>query len=196
VSGILSRVGPDVLYAMFAVFVLTYATDQLGFSQGEALAAVMVASLIEVPLIPFAGWLSDRVDRRLVYAVAAVGAGIWVWVFLAISRSGSLAALIAGVTIGLALHAFMYGPQAAYIAEQFHARLRYTGTSLAYTFAGIIGGAIAPAAFTWLLSRDESGSSVAVYVSVSMVATLVGLAVGRVVVDEVDTAPARVSVER
>ena len=154
---------------------LTYAVDTLGFSKGEALAAVMVASLVEVPLIPFAGWLSDRIDRRLVYGTAAVGAAIWVWVFLAMTRSGSLAVLFVGVTVALALHAFMYGPQAAYIAEQFHARLRYTGTSLAYTFAGIIGGAIAPAAFIWLLSKDDSGHTVAAYVVVSMVVTLVGL---------------------
>ncbi len=193
-SGILCRVGPDVLYAMFVVFVLTYATDQLDFSKGEALTAVMIASLIEVPLIPFAGWLSDRIDRRLVYGVAAVGAAIWVWVFLAMTRSGGMASLVIGVTVALALHAFMYGPQAAYIAEQFHARLRYTGTSLAYTFAGIIGGAVAPAAMTWLLSKDESGSTVAAYVGVAMLVTLVGLAIGRVVVDDVDVAPAKVSV--
>ena len=193
-SGILSRVGPDVLYAMFVVFVLTYAVDTLGFSKGQALAAVMVASLVEVPLIPFAGWLSDRIDRRLVYGVAAVGAGIWVWVFLAMTRSGSLPALFIGVTVALALHAFMYGPQAAYIAEQFHARLRYTGTSLAYTFAGIIGGAVAPAAFTWLLSKDDSGRTVAAYVVVAMLVTLVGLAIGRRVVDDVDAAPAEATV--
>ena len=90
----------------------------------------------------------------------------------------------------------MYGPQAAYIAEQFHARLRYTGTSLAYTFAGIIGGAVAPAAFTWLLSKDESGNTVAAYVVVAMLVTLVGLAIGRRVVDDVDVAPAKVAVER
>jgi MFS family permease len=178
------------------VFVLIYATDTLDFTKGEALAAVMVASLVEVPLIPFAGWLSDRVDRRLVYGVAAVGASIWVWVFLAITRSSSLPALFIGVTVALALHAFMYGPQAAYIAEQFHARLRYTGTSLAYTFAGIIGGAVAPAAFTWLLSKDESGKTVAAYVVVAMLVTLVGLAIGRRVVDEVDVAPAKVAAER
>src|SRR5680860_174185 len=74
------------------------------------------------------------------------------------TRSGSLLALIVGVSVALALHAFMYGPQAAFIAEQFHARLRYTGTSLAYTFAGIIGGAVAPVATTWLLStRPATG---------------------------------------
>ena len=145
------------------------------------------------PLIPLAGWLSDRIDRRLLYAVAAVGAGIWVLVFLAMTRSGSLLALVVGVTVALALHAFMYGPQAAYIAEQFHARLRYTGTSLAYTFAGLIGGAVAPAAFTWLLSKDSSGSTVAAYVGVSMVVTLVGLALGQKVLDDVDEAPRKVS---
>ena len=52
------------------------------------------------------------------------------------------------VVIGLLIHAAMYGPQAAFITEQFPTRVRYAGSSLAYTLAGIIGGGFAPLIIT------------------------------------------------
>ena len=64
--------------------------------------------------------------------------------------------------------------------------MRYTGSSLAYTFAGIIGGAIAPLAFTYLLAKTGSGFAIAVYIGVACMVTLVGLALGRAVDDDVD----------
>ncbi|MCJ2124999.1 MFS transporter [Methylobacterium sp. J-077] len=188
VAAILCRVGPDVLYGMFAVFVLTYATAQLKMPRGEAITAVMIASAIQLVTIPFAGHLSDRWGRKLVYSVGAVGGAVWIFVFFAMTAAASLPLLIIGVTAGLFFHSLMYGPQAAFIAEQFHARLRYTGSSLAYTIAGIIGGAVAPLVFTWLLSRDPSGFSIACYVAVAALVTLVGLAMGQAVLDEADVA--------
>jgi MFS family permease len=76
-------------------------------------------------------------------------------------------------------HSFMYGPQAAFIVEQFSPRLRSTGSSLAYTFAGVIGGAIAPLMFTLLLSQFGTWIPVAIYVAVAAAVTMVGLALGR-----------------
>lgn len=186
VASILSRVGPDVLYGMFAVFVLTYATAQLKMPRSEAVTAVMIASALQVITIPFAGYLSDRFSRKLVYGVGTLGGAIWIFLFFTIMTTPSFGMLILGVTLGLFCHSLMYGPQAAFIAEQFHANLRYTGSSLAYTFAGIIGGAVAPLIFTWLLSRDPSGFSIACYVAAAAVVTLIGLAMGRAVVDQVD----------
>jgi MFS family permease len=186
VAAILSRVGPDVLYGMFAVFVLTYATAQLKMPRGEAVTAVMIASALQVVTIPFAGYLSDRFSRKLVYGAGTLGGAIWIFLFFTVMTTPSFGMLILSVTLGLFCHSLMYGPQAAFIAEQFHANLRYTGSSLAYTFAGIIGGAVAPLIFTWLLSRDPSGFSIACYVAAAAVVTLVGLAMGRAVVDQVD----------
>ncbi len=117
-AAILSRVAPDVLYAMFTVFVLTYATDRLGMSRGSALAAVLVGSSLQVFLIPLAGAVSDRVNRRLLYGCSAVAAGVWPFVFF-LTADGGWLPLALGVVVGLAIHSFMYGPQAAFVAEQF-----------------------------------------------------------------------------
>lgn len=192
IAAILARVGPDVLYAMFAVFVLTYATKELGMSRGQAVTAVLVGSAFQVGLIPLAGWLSDKYGRRLVYGIGAVGGAIWSVVFFAMASS--LATVLPGVVVGLFFHSLMYGPQAAFVSEQFTARLRYTGSSLGYTFAGIIGGAIAPLAFTYLLAKTGTGYVIAAYIIVACAITLVGLALGRAVVDDVDEIPATAAV--
>ncbi|MBT2413802.1 MHS family MFS transporter [Streptomyces sp. ISL-12] len=178
-AAILSRVAPDVLYAMFTVFVLTYATDELDMSRGSALTAVLIGSALQIVLIPLAGALTDRVNRRLVYGVSAVGAGIWPFVFFPMVGGGSWPLLALGVVVALVLHSLMYGPQAAFIAEQFSPRLRYTGSSLAYTLAGVIGGAVAPLLFTALLGAFDSWVPLAGYIALTAVVTVVGLALGR-----------------
>ncbi|WP_417218460.1 MFS transporter [Arthrobacter sp.] len=179
VAAVLSRVGPDVVYALFTVFTLTYGITFLGFERNQVLAAVMIGSFCQLFLIPLAGAISDRINRRLLYAAGAVAAVVWTFVFFAVLKGESEAMLIVGIVLGLLCHSFMYGPQAAYVVEQFSPRLRSTGSSLAYTLAGVIGGAIAPLMFTVLLDAFGSWIPVALYLTLACALTLVGLALGR-----------------
>ncbi|WP_433869597.1 MFS transporter [Saccharopolyspora sp. CA-218241] len=179
VAAILSRVGPDVLYALFTVFVLTYATQTLGLPDGLAVLGVMVGSTLQLGLIPLAGALSDRWGRRRLYAVGAIGAGLWPFVFFPAVGGGSVPMLVTGVVVGLFWHALMYGPQAAFVAEQFSPALRSTGASLAYTLAGVIGGALAPLLFTSLFAAFGTWVAPAGYLAAACGVTLIGLALGR-----------------
>jgi MFS family permease len=95
------------------------------------------------------------------------------------AAAGSWLPLAAGVLVALVIHCCLYGPQAAFIAEQFSPRLRYTGSSLAYTLAGIIGGAIAPLLFTTLLSAYGSWVPLALYIALASAVSLVGVLLGR-----------------
>ncbi|MCP9209845.1 MFS transporter [Streptomyces sp. NEAU-Y11] len=178
-AAILCRIAPDVLYAMFTVFVLTYATDELGMSRGSALTAVLIGSSLQIVLIPLAGALSDRINRRLLYGGSAVAAGIWPFLFFPMVADGSWGLLTLGVIGGLVIHSLMYGPQAAFVAEQFSPRLRYTGSSLAYTLAGVVGGAVAPLLFTTLLGTYRAWVPLALYIAITAVLTVTGLWLGR-----------------
>lgn len=176
-AAMLARVGPDVLYAMFVVFVLTFATQTLGLSRGQAVTAVLIGSAIQVPLIPFFGYLSDLYGRRRIYAIGAVGAAIWASAFF--TYVSSPASLTIGVIGALVFHSMMYGPQAAYIAEQFDVRIRSTASALAYTLAGIFGGAIAPMIFSLFLSRPGMTWAIGVYITAACGITLLGLLLSR-----------------
>ncbi|MDI6629644.1 MFS transporter [Rhodococcus cerastii] len=179
VAGIMSRVAPDVIYALFTVFSITYGTQKLGFERSEVLTAILIGSACQLGLIPLAGAVSDRINRRLVYGIAAVGGVAWSAIFFLVIGGGSLPLLILGVVVGLAFHSFMYGPQAAFVTEQFSVRLRSTGSSLAYTIAGVFGGAMAPLIFVYLLDRTDSWVPIAGYIVIVGAVTLVGLALGR-----------------
>ena len=179
ISGVLVRVCPDVLYALFTVFVLTYMTTELGMSRGKGLAAVMIGSALQLVLTPLAGALSDRINRRKMYLFGTIAAGVWPFVFFPMASGGSFLVVVLGIVIALVIHAALYGPQAALITEQFSARLRYTGSSLAYTLAGVVGGAVAPLLFTALLAGFGTWVPLAIYVGVTAVVSIIGVVLAR-----------------
>lgn len=181
-SAIMARVGPDVLYSLCTVYILAYATGTLGLSKSGATAAVLIGSGLQVAAIPISGWLSDRFGRRRVYALGAVGGGMWSLLLFGVAQD--FAGLVLGVVVGLLFHAMMYGPQAAFIAEQFEAKLRYTGSSLAYTLAGPVGAAVAPVAFALMLAWTGSPWAIGVYVALANCVTLIGLALARTARDD------------
>ncbi|MEV6860309.1 MFS transporter [Streptosporangium subroseum] len=78
--------------------------------------------------------------------------------------------------VALACHAAMYGPQAAFIAELFSTRLRYSGASMGYQIAGVFGGALAPIIALSLFDRFGSTLAISVYVVIALALTAVGLA--------------------
>src|SRR5205807_7792350 len=61
------------------------------------------------------------------------------------------------------IHDMQYGPQAAFIAEAFTPRLRYSGASLGYQLASITAGGPAPLIALWLLSQFNSSTPIALY---------------------------------
>lgn len=118
--------------------------------------------------------------------MACVLGAIWTFVFIWMLQERNFGLAVFGVVVGLLTHSFMYAPQAAHIAEQFHARLRYTGSSLAYTFAGIFAGGLAPTMFAIFWANGQNSWAIAAYIAAACVITLIGLAMGKAVVDDVD----------
>jgi MFS family permease len=169
------RIGPDVLYSLTAVFSLSYLTTMLGQSRTVALIALSIGGACNAATIPLFGALSDRIGRRRVYAIGAALGLAWLLVFFPLLESGSAIAIGCALTGALVIHAMMYGPQAAFIAEQFPTRVRYAGASIAYTLAGVVGGGIAPAVFAALYKRYHSPVAVVLYAAIALLITLVVL---------------------
>jgi len=178
-AGILVRVCPDVLYSLFTVFTLTYITQELDMSRSEGSTAVMIGSACQLVLMPAFGALSDRMNRRRLSLYGTIAAAVWPFVFFPMLGDGSFGLLVLGTVVALAIHALLYGPQAALLTEQFSPRLRYTGSSLAYTLAGVIGGAPAPLILTALLAAVGNWWILGAYVVFSAVLTGIGVWLAR-----------------
>jgi len=173
------RVGPDVLYSLLSVFVLAYLTTVLGLSRTVGTTSLAIGAGVCAGMIYVAGKLSDRLGRRMVYGVATLTTMAWLWLLFPLLDSRAEWAVVLVFVSGLTLHAFMYGPQAAFIAEQFPTHVRYAGASLAYTFAGVFAGGLAPLAFTALFKAYRTTTVVVLYTSVAMVVTLIALQLAR-----------------
>jgi MFS family permease len=165
------RIGPDVLYSLTAAFSLSYLTTILGQSRTLALIALSIGGACNAVAIPIFGALSDRLGRRAVYGAGAALGLIWAFVFFPLLDTESAFAIVCALVGALLIHAVMYGPQAAFIAEQFPTRVRYAGSSLAYTLAGIVGGGIAPAMFATLFKFYETTIAIAAYTAVALLLT-------------------------
>ena len=168
-----ARVGVDVAFYTFVLFITTYVATYLKLPRNYALNAVLIAAAVQVVLIPFFGSLSDRFARRPVYLAGAIGAAIWVFVFFILLDTGQFWLIVLAAVIALVLHAAMYGPQAAFISEMFPTKVRYTGASMGYQLAGIIGGALAPIISVALLDRFDTWVAVSLYAVAMLLITIV-----------------------
>lgn len=176
---IAARAGPDVFYALLVVFTLTYVTAILHLTRPLALTATVIGSVCNALSIPLFASLSDRIGRRPVYIAGALLAFAWVFIFFRLMDTRQALYIDIAVAVGMTLHAMMYGPQAAFIAEQFPTRVRYAGSSMAYTLTGIVAGGVAPLLFGSLYRAFNSTVPLSLYLGTALAVTVVALSIAR-----------------
>ncbi|HTM26582.1 MAG TPA: MFS transporter [Vicinamibacterales bacterium] len=160
----LCRMGEQAPFYVSTAFVFAYGTGTLHIARNFLLGAVLTATVISFAAIPFFGHLSDRFGRKRVYTLGAAVTGLYFFAYFAMLDTRTPALVFLAIALSLIPHDMMYGPQAALIAESFAGRLRYSGASLGYQLSSIIAGGPAPIVATWLLARDRSGMTIAVFV--------------------------------
>ena len=184
------RVAENGAFYILTVFVLAYGEDELGLSKNTMLTGVIIAAAIGLVTVPLFGHLSDRVGRRPLYLAGAVVTTLWAFPLFGLLNTESPVLIWLAIVVGVNLgHDLMYGPQAAFFAELFGTRVRYSGASLGYQLASVFAGGLAPLIATALLAAgDGSPTLVALYVTamglISVVATLFASETFRKDVDE------------
>ncbi|WP_280436174.1 MFS transporter [Nocardia carnea] len=138
----LSQIG---LFVLLTTYSLTYIQDEFGKDSQVGLVGVLIASALGLLSTPLWSWLSDRVGRRPLYLFGAVGGPVALALFFLAVDTGSEIAIVLAIVFGVnVLHDAMYGPQAAWFAELFDTRVRYSGTSLGYHIGAVLSGGFAP----------------------------------------------------
>jgi metabolite-proton symporter len=172
--GTFAALATFVLFYICTAWLLSYNVRELRIPFKDALFIQIFGSLIFAVTIPIAGKLGDRIGRYpFLIAVTVLIAvfGLAVGPLMAGGGAQDESAVYRFVLIGQALMGLTYGVIGAALAQPFPTRVRYTGSSITFNFAGIFGASLAPYAATWL-QQTYGIAYVGYYVFAAAVITL------------------------
>ena len=172
VAGILACISTFVLFYLMIVFTLAWGTKALHYNRGTFLQLQLIGMLFFAATIPLSAWLAER-GRKPVMIAVTVAIGFYGLALGPLFSAGMTGATVM-LALGLALMGMTYGPLGTLVSELFPTRVRYTGSSFAFSMGGILGASLAPSIALWLAGRFGV-NSVGYYLTGSAVVTLVGL---------------------
>ncbi len=174
VAGTLAAFATFVLFYLMTVFTLGYGTSVLGYGREQFLLLQMVGILFFAAGIPLAALHGDRhgTIRTMLWATLAIF--VFGLLFKPLFQAAHPWQVLGFLSLGLFLMGLTYGPCGTMLASLYPVQVRYTGASLSFNLAGILGAAPAPYAATWLAGRFGVGA-VGGYLCVTALATALAL---------------------
>ena len=164
-----------VLVALVAVLAFT-ATQGLmtvwGVSESVAAGAdptgvlnwKAVGAVTTVVIAIFAARLSDRLGRRTVIIAGCALGVVLAFPIISLLQTGTVWGFAVAIILGNGfVQGIVYGPMAAFVAEQFPTQLRFTGASAAYQTASTLGAGFSPIIATSLVIGMSATWPVAVF---------------------------------
>jgi len=174
VLGTIITITTFLLFYLMTVFALSWGTSALHYSRTSFLIAQMISMLFFGLGIPISAVLADKIGRNKMLIIATVAIFIFGLFFSQLFTTGIWAVTVLCLSIGMFLMGLTYGPIGTALAEIFPASVRYTGASLCFTLAGILGAAPAPYVAT-ALAKSYGLMYVGFYLSIVAAITFLAL---------------------
>ena len=174
VLGTLGAMATFTIFYLMTVFALSWGTSELHFTRGEFLPLQMLGMVVFALTIPLAAKIADRVGRDVALIAATAAIFLFGFAFEPLFTEGHVMLVTLFLAIGLGLMGCTYGPLGAALAELFPTAVRYTGASLTFNLAGILGASPAPYVATYL-AKNYGLASVGWYLSAMAAITGVAL---------------------
>ena len=175
VLGTLGTITTFLAFYLMTVFALTWATDSLKFAHGDYLILQMFAVTFFGLTIPISAALADRIGGRAMLMIATLAILAFGFTFEPLFGAHDRMKVCAFLVLGFTLIGFTYGPLSSVLASLFPVHVRYTGSSLTFNLAGILGASLAPYVAKRLADNYGVGT-VGIYLSASCVVTAIALA--------------------
>ena len=156
-AGTFASVAFFVLFYVSTAFALGHATSVQGLERSAVLQMQLLAILALAAGIFVAGWLADKRGPRTAMLAGGILGVPAALAFVPLFGSGVPTQLVAAMALLLFVMGLSYGTAGGWLPSLFPARVRYTGTSIAFNAAGVFGGAVAPYGAQWLANEGGLG---------------------------------------
>jgi len=158
-------------FYIFTTFILSYGVKTLGLNSGLLYLGIIITAVFSLVMMPTYSSISDRVGRKRWYLIGCVLMAAWAFPYFLLLQTKSAVIVVVAMVLSISLfHDWLYGPQAALIAERFGTRLRYSGASIGYQLASITAGGPAPIIATALVAGSAAliGSGAPTYTLIAV----------------------------
>ena len=146
----------------------------LGIPANTFTGLLLISAIIFAIFISISGLYADKIGRRKWLIWTTVSILIFALCMPLFLGNGTPASVFAFLVIGMALMGMTFGPMAALLPELFPTEVRYSGASLAYNIASIIGATIA-AMISLKINALYGLMGVGIYLAINAFLTLLAL---------------------
>jgi len=178
VLGTMIALSTFVIFYLMTVFALSWGTAQLGYTRQQFLLLQLFSVVFFALTIPLSALLADRHGRRTAMMLVSAAIAVFGLLYGPLFGAGGWLAVGGFMVLGMCLVGFTYGPLGTLLAEMFPPEVRYTGASLTFNLAGILGASVAPYIALWL-ATNHGIAFVGYYLSGAALISLVALAIAR-----------------
>ena len=146
----------------------------LGIPANTFTGLLLMSAIVFAIFISISGLYADKIGRRKWLIWTTVSILIFALCMPLFLGNGTPASVFAFLVIGMALMGMTFGPMAALLPELFPTEVRYSGASLAYNIASIIGATIA-AMISLKINALYGVMGVGIYLAINAFLTLLAL---------------------
>jgi MFS family permease len=132
-----------VAFYVLMTFMLSYTTSTLGMDRTTVLTGVLISAVVLAIGTLVASGLSDRFGRKRVILFFYISWLVFAFPLFWLTNTANGALVGLAISVGMLLTS-AYGPIAAFLAELFPPQYRYSGMSLSFQVAAVLGGGLAP----------------------------------------------------
>ena len=146
----------------------------LGIPANTFTGLLLISAIVFAIFISISGLYADKIGRRKWLIWTTVSILIFALCMPLFLGNGTPTSVFAFLVIGMALMGMTFGPMAALLPELFPTEVRYSGASLAYNIASIIGATIA-AMISLKINALYGLMGVGIYLAINAFLTLLAL---------------------
>ncbi|HJK86439.1 MAG TPA: MFS transporter [Candidatus Megaira endosymbiont of Nemacystus decipiens] len=165
----------SIIFYMEAIYIASYLKITRGFSEFYVDCLINFCYLMMIFVTIFAGWLSDKIERRKIFIINIIFIILTMPYLLEIFENGNFAAVVFAQIMIALIAAFYIGPEPALQAESYKTSVRNTALSVSYNTATSLFGGTAPYIVESMLQNTGTITSAVYYISFVSALSLIAL---------------------